>query len=339
MIVLIICLLLIVPRFLDFNKYKPTSKRKLYRSLFSRSRKLSDLITSIIQQQSIDVAFIDYLFNGQYIRLLHRLKIPVIYGTHNAQAVLMSQRPAGSFRERMGKLSDFLMHRLHESIYFRKADALLVVSDKDKEYHSAFVKKDKIFVIPNFLDESDYQESSKIKENYIVMTANFNAYQNACGLEWFVKKVWDKDLWSKTKLVLVGLGSKEAFKRLNLNQSTKNIDAIGEVEDLKPYIANALVSVVPLLHGSGSRLKCLEAMALKTQLVSTTKGMEGIEHNNSVVLADKAEDFKQALLSVINKEVDLTERAYQMFVDKYSLTSCKKDFIQVMEGISHSFGT
>jgi polysaccharide biosynthesis protein PslH len=319
----------------EFQKNRPNRKIIRYYRLFSRNKELISLINKILQNNAIDVAYIDYHLYGQYINFFRRREIPVIYGTHNAQAVLINQRPAVSFKNRITKFIEFSVNRFHERIYFSKADACIVVSENDKKYHQAFIKADKIFVIPNFLLESEYPPSSGAKENYVLMTANFLAFQNALGLEWFLKEVWDADLWEKTRLVLLGVGSKEVFGTLEGKYDGKHVEALGEVSDLKPYISRAMVSIVPLLHGSGSRLKCLESMALKTQLVSTSKGAEGIDHHNSIVIADSPNDFKQALLAIMENKTDFTEKAYHAFMARYSLKPNMMIFTSILDSIAH----
>jgi polysaccharide biosynthesis protein PslH len=317
----------------DFTIIKSASRITRYYRLFSRNKEFITLISSILQQNKIDVAYIDYLYYGQYIDFFRKKNIPVIYGTHNAQAVLINQRPAVSFKNRISKYIDYLVNRFHESHYFRKADALIVVSDNDKEYHADFVSREKIYVIPNFLVETEYRSLSVKKENYVLMTANFYAFQNSFGLEWFIKEVWDAELWNKTRLILLGRGSQETFSKVKEKYDAPNVTVTGEVSDLKPYISKALVSIVPLLHGSGSRLKCLESMALKTQLLSTSKGAEGIDHDNSIVMADTPGDFKNELLKLIETKSDHTEKAYQAFMNKYSLEPNKRIFEDIIRNI------
>jgi hypothetical protein len=316
-----------------FNRIYSNSRIKEYYQQIFRARDLSLLINSILQDNPIDVAFIDYHFYGQYIRCFHKKGIPVIYGTHNAQARLVYQRPANSFIRRILRFGDYLLSRFHEYNFFRRADALIVVSDCDKEYHARFISKDKITVIPNFLIESDYTFSDLKKENYILMTANFWAYQNSFGLEWFIREVWDSELWNKTQLILVGMGSDKLYASIKEKYTVTNIKAVGEVYDLKPYISKAMVSIVPLQHGSGTRLKCLESMALKTQLISTSKGAEGIEHDHSIIIADTPADFKNALLKIIDTKTDLTDKAYDVFLKKYSLAPNKALFAEIINCI------
>jgi glycosyltransferase involved in cell wall biosynthesis len=61
--------------------------------------------------------------------------------------------------------------------------------------------------------------------------------------------------------------------------------------------------VVPLREGSGTRLKVLEALALGTPVVSTSKGIEGLalEHERHVLVADSPESFATATLRILER--------------------------------------
>jgi polysaccharide biosynthesis protein PslH len=263
------------------------------------------------------------------------MNIPVVYGTHNSQAVLVYQTPAATRKEKIMAVFSYLTNRLHELYYFRKANALITVSENDKKYHSHCIHSNKIYTVPNFLIESDYIIGSQHKENYILMTANFHTFQNAVGLEWFINEVWNKELWDRTKLLVVGIGSKELEGKIRERCNLTNVEIIGEVDNLKPYIAQATASVVPLLHGSGTRLKCLESMALGTQLVSTSKGAEGIEHEGSIKIADTPAEFRYELLKILDGKSDTTVKARDVFLHKYSITGNKEKFAEIFTKITH----
>jgi glycosyltransferase involved in cell wall biosynthesis len=55
-----------------------------------------------------------------------------------------------------------------------------------------------------------------------------------------------------------------------------SVRLVGEVPDARPYFADASITVCPILSGSGTRLKILEAMSMGNPVVSTTLGAEGI---------------------------------------------------------------
>src|SRR5262249_51532592 len=71
------------------------------------------------------------------------------------------------------------------------------------------------------------------------------------------------------------------------------INVTGTVDDIRPYVHDAAVYVVPLRIGGGTRIKIFEAMALGKPVVSTTIGAEGlpVKHGHHFMLADTPADF------------------------------------------------
>ncbi|MRS05460.1 glycosyltransferase, partial [bacterium] len=76
----------------------------------------------------------------------------------------------------------------------------------------------------------------------------------------------------------------------------------GYVDDIRPFVAKCQICVVPLRQGAGTRLKILEAMALGTAVISTTKGAEGLEvtNNEHTILADSPADFARGVIQLLN---------------------------------------
>jgi glycosyltransferase involved in cell wall biosynthesis len=76
----------------------------------------------------------------------------------------------------------------------------------------------------------------------------------------------------------------------------------GRVPDAAHLVAHSSVSVVPLRIGGGTRLKILEAMAVGTPVVTTSKGAEGldVEHGENILIADSPDAFAKAVLRVLD---------------------------------------
>src|SRR6185312_9638330 len=91
-------------------------------------------------------------------------------------------------------------------------------------------------------------------------------------------------------------------------------------EDVRPHVQRAGVCVVPLLSGSGTRLKIIEAMAMGVPVVSTTIGAEGIDGTDGVHfrIADSASAFARAVLSILRHpaEAERLRRAARMLVQE-----------------------
>ena len=68
------------------------------------------------------------------------------------------------------------------------------------------------------------------------------------------------------------------------------IQLVGGVDDAIAEIARARVCIVPLLSGSGTRFKILEAWAAERAVVSTRIGAEGLGARNGehLLLAEDA---------------------------------------------------
>lgn len=75
----------------------------------------------------------------------------------------------------------------------------------------------------------------------------------------------------------------------------------GFLDDVRPAVARAWAEVVPLRVGSGTRLKVLEALALGTPIVSTSKGVEGLDltPERDLLLADAPEEFARQTLRLL----------------------------------------
>lgn len=318
----------------NVNYYTFIPKRKtLFQNLFlshyfTKDKSLVDLIIRIITKNNPNIALIDYGFLGQYISLFRKNGIPVIYGTHNAQSEIIKQLPTKGFVRKIRQVYNTQVEQFHEKFYFKKAQLLITVSSEDKEFHSKFYPVNNIFVIPNFLDESLYRAKYK-RENYFVMTANFNAYQNLEGIRWFLDSIWDNELDKKHKLLIVGKGSDMLQSKIPKLANFSNVHIEGPVENIVPYIAKAKAVIIPLLHGSGSRLKCLEAMALGTPIISTSKGIEGIS-SKFITVSNSNLEFKNSITN-FTYHLEASDSIKKEFYSSYSLTVNKNRIEKILD--------
>jgi glycosyltransferase involved in cell wall biosynthesis len=72
-----------------------------------------------------------------------------------------------------------------------------------------------------------------------------------------------------------------------------SINLYADVPDVRPYIAQSDVCVVPVYFGTGTRNKVLEAMAMGKAVVTTTQGSEGImaESGSALLVANDDMEF------------------------------------------------
>ena len=107
-----------------------------------------------------------------------------------------------------------------------------------------------------------------------------------------------RDRWPNLVWRLVGRNP-QAVARYTAGDP--RIQVVGPVEDAVSELARSRVAVVPLLSGSGTRLKILEAWAAGLPVVSTTIGAEGlpITDGQTAILANGGEDFASAVTRLL----------------------------------------
>jgi glycosyltransferase involved in cell wall biosynthesis len=112
------------------------------------------------------------------------------------------------------------------------------------------------------------------------------------------------------------VGLRPAKPVLQLQKTVPHVRVVGSVPDVRPYMAESRVFVVPLRAGSGMRVKILNAMAVGIPVVTTSIGCEGIDglvpvqephadHDNgdaNIWVADSPEDFARALITLMTND-------------------------------------
>ena len=134
-----------------------------------------------------------------------------------------------------------------------------------------------------------------------------NWIPNEEGMKWFLDKVWPivHDRLPTLKLYLAGRFMPEWL----LKSQLPNVEVVGEVADAQQFINSKSIAIVPLLSGSGIRIKIIESMALGKAIVSTRMGAEGIaiREGIDILVADTPEDFAYAVESLANSQQRTTE--------------------------------
>ena len=112
----------------------------------------------------------------------------------------------------------------------------------------------------------------------------------------------------------------------------------GVVPDVRPYLEEASVFIVPMRVGGGTRLKIFEAMAMERAVVSTTVGAEGlpVEHERHVLLADTADTFAAAVVRLCRSTQEASElgrRAAEFVRETYGWDSVTAQFVDLCSSV------
>jgi len=124
-------------------------------------------------------------------------------------------------------------------------------------------------------------------------------HPNRAAVRFFAADIWPTVREGAPDLTWRLVGKNPEALGLNTDLTMR---VVGPVSDAIAALSGSCVAVVPLLSGSGTRFKILEAWAAGVPVVSTTIGAEGLNavDGEHLLIADKPDDFANAVLSIVN---------------------------------------
>jgi glycosyltransferase involved in cell wall biosynthesis len=219
----------------------------------------------------------------------------------------------------------------HLMQYFR---ACTVVSEKERQIlRQAISDGVNIVVIPNCVDLDNYHDITETPQpETLIFTGSLTYQPNYDAMCWFLQEVFPqvRKQCPGAQLFITG-----DHAGLPLPQ-VGGVTLTGLLPDVRPYIARAWCSVVPLLTGGGTRLKILEAMALNTPVITTSKGAEGleIESGKHVLVADVAQAFAENIVQLFARpdlRQQLVSEAGQLVQTRYNCKIVMGRYLSMVE--------
>lgn len=269
------------------------------------------VIQPYVDGQSFDLIWLEHFWLAPYAALFRRHCAKLILDLHNIESQLFYSLAANenaALRPLLGYFGD-CSERL-ERQWLPHFDHVLVSSPPDA-VHAKRLGAKNAECVPNTIPSRSVG-SGEGRGYSIVFSGNFEYQPNQQGLRWFLRECWPAILQQlpNLRLRLVGVGIEFAARHAF---ASSNIDFVGPVEDAVAEIARSLVAIVPLLAGSGTRLKILEAWAAGTAVVSTPIGAEGLDLAGAEVvkIATTPASFSQSVVGLVQNEEERSRLATQ----------------------------
>jgi sugar transferase (PEP-CTERM/EpsH1 system associated) len=254
---------------------------------------------NIIQLESI------HLMNYLPVIWAARKRPLVICDWHNVESDLMRQYAESQTniaRKTYARRTARLMSQ-HEQQALDEFDAHIVVSEHDAERLRRVNSDARVLVIENGVDLAYYKDvDSTTEKNRIVFVGSMDYHANIEGAINFARTAWPSVHEKNRRLIftIVGRDPAPAVREL---ATIAGVEVTGSVEDVRPYYREAVLAVVPLNVGGGSRLKILEAMAAGVPVASTARGAEGLHvtDGQNILLADSNDELARAIISLLGE--------------------------------------
>ena len=103
----------------------------------------------------------------------------------------------------------------------------------------------------------------------------------------------------QTKLTIVGASPSAEIVALG---SLPGVTVTGTVDDVRPFVRKAVLTIAPLAIAHGTQNKILESMAMGAPVVSSDTAAGGVDAipEEHILIADDSESFSRQILRIVN---------------------------------------
>ncbi len=256
-------------------------------------------VEDVLRGRRYAAAVVEHFWCAEYLPLLRRCADVVALNLHNVESALH----AGCARTEPWPQN--LGHRLFERHALRAErelfggfDVVLAASGADADRVRSISPAVRVETVPNSIP---LQPLPRVPEaEAIAFSGNLEYHPNVSAVRFFATQVWRR-LRAKRPGLVWRLIGKNPHAVQDIVGSLPGVELTGEVSDAVEELAKCRLTVVPVLAGSGTRVKIVEAWAAGRAVVSSPIGAEGlpIEDGKHIVLAQSPDEWVKQVLKLL----------------------------------------
>jgi len=280
-------------------------------------------IRAIIKHNKIDIVHFDMLHLARYRKMLRN--IPAVLTEHNVESrrILSLLKNSRNIIFKSFMYLQYMKLKKFESRVCPNFDFCAVVSDDDMRMLQSISPSARFVVVPNGVDTSYFAPDGRNPlPNSLIWVGGMDSLYNREAVDFFLIKIFPLIQREIPVVKIIVVGKFPTKKLLHLARTNKNIEVIGYVNDVRPFINSAVVYIAPIKSGGGTKLKVLNAMSMGKAVVTTSVGVEGIEavNNENILIADNPETFAKKVTELLKnpkRAEDIGRKARKLIVEKY----------------------
>lgn len=231
-------------------------------------------------------------------------KVPLAVTHHNIESDLLRIRAGVARALPVRQYIRMQSRRLEELERFwaPRVASNVMVSGLDADRLRVLAPECRTFVVPNGVDIDYFTRIADVTPSSmrVVFVGPTAIYPNRQAVDWFLEGSWPKIRQAIPSAVLDVVGAARPADALRYRRAP-GVFVHGYVPDVRPYLQEAVCSIVPIQVGGGTRLKVLDAWAMATPIVSTSVGCEGLEtvDEENILIRDERQEFADAVIDLL----------------------------------------
>lgn len=212
----------------------------------------------------------------------------------------------------------------------RKAKKTFVCSEHDHIYLTEKLKLPSVVTIPNAITLPAAQPLAT--KPTLLFIGSYTYQPNITAAEFLLEQVWPRiyKAMPKAKLLIAGA---HPDKIRGYQAPPLGVKFTGFVENLDELYQQTRVVCCPILSGSGTRVKLIEAAAYRKPIVSTRIGAEGLDFvdGEAIFLRDNVQTFADACIKLLQND----QMCQRISNNAYAVASKRYNKTQILQQIQH----
>ncbi|MDP2176403.1 MAG: glycosyltransferase family 4 protein [Bacteroidota bacterium] len=302
----------------------------------------NDLI-KYIQSHQFDLIHFEGLYVAYYaFKIVENSNAPIVLRQHNIEYKIWETLAANTKAIHKKILFGYFAKQIKrfETNFLNLFDGIVTIAKTDEKIIKEHQYINLLTTIPAGIENNFVQQESRVNSKYVYHIGSMEWMPNQQAMLWFAENVWKLVIQKvpDAQFYMAGKNMAEKFKLLQ----TDNFHVIGEVKDLKEFIADKSILVVPLMSGSGIRIKTIEGLFAKKAIVSTSIGAKGIDviDRQDCMIADDPETFANAVIEMIQNpslRQEIAENGYQLAIENYDNQNVSKLWLAFYKKVMDEF--
>jgi glycosyltransferase involved in cell wall biosynthesis len=299
-------------------------------------RVMSEL-SSFVTKLGAALVVVESLWLHRYIAPLRALGCRVVLDAHGIEAVVHEELADSNPTPLARKVAQ--RTRNVEATAFLAADQVWVPSAHDAAVARKWYSRSAgVAIIPNAIDLTRYSSNRQRSERFTVAyTASFGYPPNVAASQRLLDRIFPalRRRVPDARLDLIGRNPTVAMRAAA--EADERINVTGTIDDVSTHLRTASAMAVPLVEGHGTRFKVLEAFASRLPVVSTRKGVEGIDAEaGEHYLAAESDDEFVDTLARLAAHPELGDR---LLTPAYDLVRARYSVARVNEIVTDALAT
>ena len=290
-------------------------------------------LREILEKESFDIVHVESIFLTPYVPLIRKYSdAKIILRAHNVEHLIwrqVAQSCTNSLKRWYLKHLSLTL-RAYELEHLNDYDGVVCITKNDAEVFRQAGCRKPVVSIPFGVDSGEVP-SVEVEPDSLFHIGAMDWLPNQESIRWLLEEVWPvvhREV-PQAKLYLAGRKMPSQW----MNATIEGVSVIGEVPDAMYFIGSKKINVVPLLSGSGIRVKIIEAMSIGKTVITTTVGAQGIDYTDgeNILIADTPEQFARQIKRCLDDDAFCSrvgEAAARLVADQYDRKKLAEELIE-----------